>query len=126
MLQIKHFMFKNRDSANNLKKADLGFGMEVNLEVAGMAAKFNPPTNVTEIIMALQNLDCAYYQLYPWDWTPKVLSRVALTMNNFSQCKDPRVRVTVFEDFINDVLRLMKYDTVCRNLKIVISSFSGR
>ena len=62
-----------------------------------------PPNSVHEIILALNNLQVAYFELYCWDWTPIVLMRVAINLDFFSLCKPESTRIHVFEDFINQV-----------------------
>ena len=75
------------------------------MEFEGMESKYESPTSVHEIILALNNMHAAFFQIFPWDWTPLVLMRVCINLDFFSLVKSETTRVKIFEDFINQVLR---------------------
>ena len=68
------------DPTKNPKSVKSVFGADGSLEVEGMAPKYESPSNVHEIILRLNNLSAAYYELYYWDYTPLVLMRGMVIM----------------------------------------------
>ena len=104
-LEISHYSEKNRDPTKNSRTAKAAFGEDGTMEVEGMKVNYLSPTSVQEIILALNNMHAAFFQIFPWDWTPLVLMRVAINLDFFSLVKNEVTRVKIFEDFINQVLK---------------------
>ena len=78
-LQAKHYSEKNYHVDKKSSKAMARFG-EGGMEVEGFRQEYFDPTNIHEMIMAIQNLAAVYFQLWPWDYTPLVMMRVALRL----------------------------------------------
>ena len=102
-LQPKHFCEKNYHVDKSASKATARFG-EGGMEVAGFKKEYYDPSNIHEMIMCIMNMMCVYFVLWPMDYTPIVIMRVALEFDFFSVCKDQKMRVKIFDKFITQVL----------------------
>ena len=60
---------------------------EGELELDGFSKDYYGPSSVNDILKACVNLQAVYIQLWPYDWTPQIILRVALKYDFFSNCK---------------------------------------
>ena len=72
---------ETRDNKINMERGEEG------LELGGFSKDYYSPSSINEILMACVNLQAVYFQIWPHDWTPQIILRVALKYNFFSNCK---------------------------------------
>jgi hypothetical protein len=129
-LRMKHFIKKNFGVGTRNVKPRMS-AVEGSMEVDGLTREFWFPMSIHECMSAVSMLGCVNRELWPWDFTTEVMSRVLLTYDYFSNIRDQRLRVRVFEAWFNQVLHTnaancgsapMGYKVMERVLKDVLRS----
>jgi hypothetical protein len=129
-LRMKHFLKKNFGVGTRNVKPRMS-AVEGSMEVDGLAREFWFPQSLHECMSAVSMLGCVNRELWPWDTTTEVMTRVLLTYDYFSNVSDQRLRVRIFEAWFNQVLHTnaancgsapMGYKTMERVVKDVLRS----
>jgi hypothetical protein len=129
-LRMKHFLKKNFGVGTRSVKPRMS-AVEGSMEVDGLTREFWFPQSLHECMSAVTMLGCVNRELWPWDITTEVMSRVLLTYDYFSNISDQRLRVRIFEAWFNQVLHTnaancgsapMGYKTMERVVKDVLRS----
>jgi hypothetical protein len=102
-LQMRHFLKKNFGVGNRSVKPKMRV-MEGSVEVDELTREFWFPQSIHECMSAVSTLGCVNRELWPWDITTEVMTRVLLTYNYFGNIKHPNLRVRIFEEWFNQVL----------------------
>jgi hypothetical protein len=102
-LRMKHFIKKNFGVGTRSVKPRMS-AVEGSMEVDGLTREFWFPQSIHECMSAVSMLGCVNRELWPWDITTEVMSRVLLTYDYFSNIGDQRLRVRIFEAWFNQVL----------------------
>jgi hypothetical protein len=129
-LQLKHFIKKNFGVGTRSVRPRMS-AVEGSMEVDGLTWEFFFPSSIHECISAVSTLGCVNRELWPWDVTTEVMTRVLLTYDYFSNVGLAKLRVRVFEAWFNQVLHTnaassevapMGYKTMERVAKDVLRS----
>lgn len=101
-LRAKHFLERNYNVDTRGKKGKAQLKDDGSLEYEGFDKNYFDPETLQDMLLAIANLQATYYQLWPWDYTPLVILRVAARYNFFSNGKAKQI--DIFAKFFDKIL----------------------